>query len=411
MALTLQNNRIDTLKQTFRQAFDAEPSLVCHAPGRVNLMGDHTDYNDGFVLPVAIDFGTDIAVSLRDDRQVRVIALDIDSSENIFSLDDIIFDHQNSWSNYIRGSLIALMKTYPDIKGANLVVTGNVPRGAGLSSSASFEIAVLSAFTQLNNLSLSGVEAALKGQQAENDFVGCNCGIMDQLISALGKQDSVMLLDCQNLSVQYANMPEDLSILIINSNVKRGLVDSEYNTRREQCEAAAKFCGKEVLRDVSLAELDAVEEKIDPLLYQRARHVITENRRTIDMLTAINHQDMASVSKLMADSHQSLKNDFEVTTRETDTLVEILSKSLGNKGGARMTGGGFGGCVVALANKSLIPAAIDAVIAQYQEKTGLVPDIYQCISVNGAFVNSAHESRTQISKKQPLNKNNNKVKL
>jgi len=399
MTLAMSGNRIDKIKNAFTQAFNFQPSLVCHAPGRVNLMGDHTDYNDGFVLPVAINFGTDIAASLRDDRQVKVIALDIDSSENAFSLDGITFDKQNSWSNYVRGSLIALMETYPDIKGANLVVSGNVPRGAGLSSSASFEIAILSAFSQLNNLPLSGVEAALKGQQAENDFVGCNCGIMDQLISALGKQDRVMLLDCQDLNVQYANIPEDLSILIINSNVKRGLVDSEYNIRREQCEAAARFCGKDVLRDVSLAELDAVKEEIAPVLYQRARHVLTENSRTIDMLKALNSQDMTSVSELMADSHQSLKSDFEVTTPEIDILVEILAQSFGNKGGARMTGGGFGGCVVALANKSLIPAAIDAVLASYQEKTDLVPDIYQCLSVDGAFINSTLCSSANRSKK------------
>jgi len=388
MGLSKNSHRHEVLAQAFIEAFRAEPEIICHAPGRVNLMGDHTDYNDGFVLPAAINFGTDIAASKRDDRQVRVIALDIEQNQNVFSLDDISFDQQNTWSNYVRGTLLALLQDYPDINGADLVVSGNVPRGAGLSSSASFEMAILSAFAQLHDLPLTGVAAALKGQQAENDFVGCNCGIMDQFISALGKQDHATLLDCQDLSFQYASIPEDLTILIINSNVKRGLVDSEYNTRREQCEAAARYCGKTVLRDVSMAELEAVKTTIEPVLYQRARHVISENDRTIQMLTALQHNNITTISKLMAASHQSLKNDFEVSTAELDTLVTILAQSLGEQGGARMTGGGFGGCVVALANKSLIPATIEAVQAQYQQKTGLVADIYQCTAVNGAFVNA-----------------------
>ncbi len=384
----IKDTSTDALKQYFIQTIGHKPELICHAPGRVNLMGDHTDYNNGFVLPIAIDFGTDIAASLRDDRLVRVIALDIDQNENIFSLDDIIFDPENTWSNYVRGTIIALMQTYPDIKGADLVVSGNVPQGAGLSSSASFEIAILSTFSQLNQLSMSGVEAALKGQQAENEFVGCNCGIMDQLISALGRKEQVMLLDCHDLSLQYASLPKNLSVLIINSNVKRGLVDSEYNTRREQCEAAAKYCGKNNLREVTLNELGAVKSTIEPILYQRARHVITENNRTLAMFTAVHNQDLAAISQLMADSHQSLKNDFAVTTYETDTLVAMLAQFLGEQGGARMTGGGFGGCVVVLADELLIDAAIDVVLSQYQQKTGLVPDIYRCSAVNGAFVDS-----------------------
>ncbi|GLX86088.1 galactokinase [Thalassotalea loyana] len=380
-------NRNELLTRSFAKAFGAQPDIVCHAPGRVNLMGDHTDYNKGFVLPVAIDFGTDIAASLRDDRQVNVIAIDIDNEQVEFSLDDITFDQKYAWSNYVRGTLFALMQSYPDIKGANITVSGNVPRGAGLSSSASFEIALLLAFTQLNKLSLTGLEAALKGQQAENEFVGCNCGIMDQMISALGKKSQVMLLDCQDLSVQYAVMPDDIAILIINSNVKRGLVDSEYNIRRMQCEAAASFCCKKTLRDVLPEQLEVVKQDIEPILFRRAQHVLSENSRTCQMLSALNKRDMASISQLMADSHQSLKNDFEVTTPEIDTLVDIVATVLGEQGGVRMTGGGFGGCVVALAPKLMLPSVIDAVLEQYPAKTGLTPDIYRCTAVNGAFVN------------------------
>ncbi|WDE08829.1 galactokinase [Thalassomonas viridans] len=377
--------RSETLTDYFTEAFQARPELVCHAPGRVNLIGDHTDYNQGFVLPVAIDFGTDIAIKARDDRTIRVVAWDLGREQVRFSLDDIRFDQQAPWSNYLRGSLIALMETYPDIKGADLLVSGNVPQGAGLSSSASFEMAVLSAFAQINDLALDGVAAALKGQQAENDFVGCNCGIMDQLISAQGKRDHAMLLDCQSLSYQYAALPKELSLLIVNSNVKRGLVDSEYNLRREQCEAAAGFFGKSSLRELSLRELNQAETDLDPVLFKRARHVISENLRTEQMLSALNNRDMATMSRLMADSHLSLKEDFQVTTRETDLLVDILAKVLSGQGGARMTGGGFGGCVVALAPGHLVPEAIAAVLDQYQAATGLVPDIYQCRAVDGAF--------------------------
>jgi len=379
-------DRITTLKYSFAEIFNIQADLACHAPGRVNLMGDHTDYNNGFVLPVAINFGTDIAASKRDDRQVKVVALDLDNSQVNFSLDNIQFDHTDSWSNYVRGSLLALMKSFPDISGANLVVSGNVPQGAGLSSSASFEIAILSAFAQLYDLPLTGVDAALKGQQAENDFVGCNCGIMDQLISALGKKSQVMLLDSQDLTVKYAKIPEEFSILIVNSNVKRGLVDSEYNTRRAQCEQVAEYFGKSSLRAVTLAELEKNKDEIGDVLYQRAHHVLSENSRTLDMLTALNNQDMSAISLVMEESHRSLKEDFGVSTNEVDILVDILADSLKDQGGVRMTGGGFGGCVVALAPKSLIPLAVDAVLAQYQNKTGLMPDIYQCKTVDGAFI-------------------------
>ncbi|MGK0293331.1 MAG: galactokinase, partial [Porticoccaceae bacterium] len=221
----------------FEQQFQRSAALVCHAPGRVNIIGDHTDYNDGFVLPAAINYGTTVAASKREDRIVKVYAHDCGQQINVFSLDDITFDQEMMWSNYVKGTLQALMKKHPEIKGANLVVTGNVPQGAGLSSSASFEIAILKAFTQLYQLDLNGVNAALIGQQAENDFVGCNCGIMDQLISAMGQQGHAMLLDCKDLSFEHAPIPDSLTLFIVNSNVKRGLVDSAYNLRRQQCEA------------------------------------------------------------------------------------------------------------------------------------------------------------------------------
>lgn len=381
-----QSDIIALLEQTFVEHFGYAATQISHAPGRVNLIGDHTDYNGGFVLPAAINFGTWMAGKARNDRTINVVALDCDGERISFSLDDIAFDKVSSWSNYVRGSLIALAKALPDFGGADLVVKGNVPRGAGLSSSASFEVVTLKTMAALYDLPLSGVQAALMGQQAENEFVGCNCGIMDQMISAMGKQHNAMLLDCRSLDIQYARMPEDLAIIIVNSNVKRGLVDSEYNTRRKQCEQAAALLGKTSLRDVTLAELNAAKADLEPILYRRAHHVLSESLRTCDMLAALNRHDMAQISTLMAESHDSLKNDFEVTTSQLDILVSLLADKLGEYGGARMTGGGFGGCVVALTERSHVDNVLATLAEDYHAATGLKADVYLCHAVDGAFV-------------------------
>ncbi len=373
------------VQQQFEQYYGHPPQKICHAPGRVNLIGDHTDYNDGFVLPTAINLGTDIAASIRDDRKVRVLALDCDSEAVIFDLDSILFDTEKMWVNYIAGTLQALMIEFPDIKGADLVVAGDVPQGAGLSSSASLEIAVLKTFAQLNELPLDGVKAALMGQSAENNFVGCNCGIMDQLISSMGKTGHAMLLDCRSLTFQDSPIPKGLEVVIINSNVKRGLVDSEYNTRRTQCEKVASIFNKPALRDVSLQELDSKTPQLGELQYQRARHVITENIRTEQALVAMRNNDITKLSQLMRDSHQSLKDDFAVSTKELDGLVSIVDSVIKDKGGVRMTGGGFGGCVVALVPKEKVDDVFAQVNLQYPIKFGLTADIYICSPSAGAF--------------------------
>ncbi|NQY62548.1 MAG: galactokinase [Alteromonadaceae bacterium] len=369
----------------FEQQFQCSAEIVCHAPGRVNLIGDHTDYNDGFVLPAAINYGTTIAASSREDNVVKVYAHDCDQETNEFTLSDISFDQQMMWSNYVKGTLQALMTTYPDIKGADFVVTGNVPQGAGLSSSASFEIAILKAFSQLYKLDLDGIKAALIGQQAENNFVGCNCGIMDQLISAMGQKGHAMLLDCKDLSFEDAPIPDDLVLFIVNSNVKRGLVDSEYNLRREQCEKVASHFGVSALRDVTLEQLISSKEQIEPVLFKRAHHVITENARAITTLKALKNNDMATISVAMKESHQSLRDDFEVSTKEMDGLVNIIDSVLGADGGVRMTGGGFGGCVVALVPKAMVEQVKDAVNSRYEEEYSLKPSFYLCSETQGAF--------------------------
>lgn len=373
------------VKDLFYQQFQSPAEFVCHAPGRVNIIGDHTDYNNGFVLPAAINYGTTIAASARLDKEVEVFAYNCDSNKNIFSLNNIVFDKQVMWSNYVKGTLQVLMKKYPDINGANLVVVGNVPQGAGLSSSASFEIAILKAFSQLYQLDLNGISAALIGQQAENDFVGCNCGIMDQLISAMGLKNHAMLLDCRDLSFEEALIPDDLTLLIVNSNVKRGLVDSEYNLRRRQCEQVAEYFNVSTLRDLSLEQLNLEKDQIDTILFKRAHHVITENSRALATLDALKNNDMATISIAMKESHESLRDDFEVTTKEMDGLVEIIDEVLGVNGGVRMTGGGFGGCVVALVPSSMVVQVKNAVNSNYERLFGIKPSIYQCTASQGAF--------------------------
>lgn len=377
--------RQQLVENGFSTFFNKQADAYFHAPGRVNIIGEHTDYNGGFVLPAAINFGTDIAASLRDDRQVNVQALDINQESVSFSLDDIQFDEKYSWSNYIRGVLIALLQDYPDIKGVDFVVSGNVPQGSGLSSSASFEIAVLKCFAGLNNLPLDGVQAALKGQQAENEFVGCSCGIMDQLISAMGKKDQAMLLDCRSLEIQYTHIPKGLNLFIVNSNVKRGLVDSEYNLRREQCEEAAKAMNIESLRDADMAMLESYKANMSDVAFVRARHVITENERTLATLSSLNKGEIEKVSQLMRESHLSMKNDFAITTSQIDYLVDLIHSVLGAQGGVRMTGGGFGGCVVALVPDNLIEQIRTKVESDYQAETGIKESIFVCTAEQGAF--------------------------
>lgn len=373
------------IEQLFLQQFNYASTVVCHAPGRVNIIGDHTDYNDGFVLPAAINYGTTIAAAKRDDNIVRVYAHDCGALVNEFNLNDISFEPELMWSNYVRGTLQALMKSGAIIGGADLAVTGNVPQGAGLSSSASFEVAILKTFASMYQLDLDGIKAALLGQQAENEFVGCNCGIMDQLISAMGKDNHAMMLDCKDLSFEDAPIPPQLSLFIVNSNVKRGLVDSEYNLRREQCEQVAQHFGKTALREVTLTQLNAAKSELDETLFKRARHVISENMRVEAALVAMRANDVATLSGLMKASHESLRDDFAVTTKELDGLVRIIDQEVGLAGGVRMTGGGFGGCVVALVPTEIIEQLTRVVVREYPQQYGLKPSIYICEPSQGAF--------------------------
>jgi galactokinase len=372
------------LKRIFHEQFGRTPTSHVRAPGRVNLIGEHTDYNQGFVFPAAINFGTTVVAAARDDRIVNVVAVDYGNKCNSFSLDDIQFDREDGWCNYVRGVAQAL-QGYAPFGGADLLITGNVPQGAGLSSSASLEIALLKSFSELYELELDGVKAALLGQQAENDFVGCSCGIMDQLVSAMGKKGQALLLDCQSLEFQTIPIPPEYQLVIVNSNIQRGLVDGEYNLRRQQCEEAAAAMGVASLRQADMAMLQSHKASMPDTAYRRARHIITENQRTLDMFSALESKDYRRIGELMALSHASMRDDFEITVPQIDYLVELIQSVLGEVGGARMTGGGFGGCVVSLAPREVVPAITEAVERQYRRATGHKETIYVCTAEEGAF--------------------------
>lgn len=376
---------LQKVQQAFTAAFSNQPTLSVQAPGRVNLIGEHTDYNDGFVLPCAIDYHTVIAGAPRDDTLVRVVAVDYAGEQDEFSLDGPIEPHpEHLWANYVRGVVKYLQEAGHMLRGANFAISGNVPQGAGLSSSASLEVAVGQFFKSLCGLAISPSELALIGQRAENRFVGCNCGIMDQLISAEGQVGHALLIDCRSLATQPVAMPAEFAVVIINSNVKRGLVGSEYNTRRQQCEAAALFFGVKALRDVDLATFESRRAGLDPVVARRARHIITDSQRAIDLAAALNSGDLARIGPLMAASHVSMRDDFEITVPPIDALVHIVQEVLGDAGGVRMTGGGFGGCIVALVPQHRVDAVREAVSAQYRAVSGLDATLYVCHASAGA---------------------------
>jgi galactokinase len=374
------------VSELFEAHFGAAPAAVVKAPGRVNLIGEHTDYNGGFVLPAAINYHTYIAFAPRADRSLNVVAYNFDNASASVDLDaQQQQDANESWSNYVRGVVQEMRKKGFKLAGGNLYVAGDLHSGAGLSSSASLEMALIRALTSLSGEAVDPTQAALMGQAAENNFVGCNCGIMDQLISARGQEHAALLIDCQDLSARAVPVPADWEILIVHSGVKRGLVDSEYNQRRQQCEQAAAFFGQQSLRGVGLDQLLAAEGQLDDLSFRRARHVLTENQRTLDAAEALSNSDLAGLAKVMNESHISMRDDFSITVPAIDTLVEILTAAGEGKAGARMTGGGFGGCVVAVAPAEVIPQLAAAVDAQYRAKTGCTPTLIRAKASAGAF--------------------------
>ncbi|PHM46458.1 galactokinase [Xenorhabdus mauleonii] len=375
---------IQNVTESFNAAFLYSPTHFFQAPGRVNLIGEHTDYNEGFVLPCAINYHTVVAAAKRDDTKIRVVAVDYSNERDEFDLaQPILFQQKKMWANYVRGVVKSLAESGYVFGGVDIAISGNIPQGAGLSSSASLEVVIGQTFKSLYQLDISPEKIALNGQRAENQFVGCNSGIMDQLISACGKERHALLIDCRTLETQTVIMPDEMVLLIINSNKRRGLVDSEYNIRRQQCEDAASFFGVKSLRDVSLEDFNAKQARLNPLLAKRARHVITENLRTLAAADALRAGDLLRLGQLMAESHISMRDDFDITVSEINALVAIVKNVIGEYGGVRMTGGGFGGCIVAMLAPDLVESVKQAVELQYETKTGLSATIYDCRAVNG----------------------------
>ena len=370
----------------FTQKYNKQPELTVYAPGRVNIIGEHTDYNDGFVMPCAINYGTAIAGSKRTDHIWNVYAADLDL-EDTFSLNEDFPQSEQKWANYVRGVVKFIQERCPQFKqGADLVISGNVPHSSGLSSSAALEVAMGKFCQQLSDLPLTHTEIALIGQKAENKFVGANCGNMDQLISALGQKDHLLMIDCRSLETQPTPVPKDVAVIIVNSNVPHDLVTGEYNTRRWQCEKAAEFFGVKALRDVSVEEFQKREAELtalNSLVAKRARHVVTENQRVLDAVEALKHNDLTKLGELMGQSHESMRDDFEITVPQIDYLVELAQLVIGKTGGARMTGGGFGGCIVALAPHDKVEAVRKIIADNYEKQTGLKEDFYVCTASQG----------------------------
>ncbi|MFN5128082.1 MAG: galactokinase [Sphingomonadaceae bacterium] len=363
---------LDRVTATFALQFGHAPDLVVRAPGRVNLIGEHTDYNDGFVLPCAIGPANMVAISKRDDDRVDVVAADFDNARDMFALTPPPERNLSQpWADYVRGMIFALQNAGYALSGAKIAIAGNLPKGAGLSSSAALAVAVGKANLALNGIDIDNGRLAQIAQKAECDFVGTQCGIMDQLISAQGKAGHALLIDCRSLELTDAPISHDVAIMIVHSGVTRGLVDGHYNARRRQCEAAAAAMGVKALRDANLDMLAAAH--LDAVTTARARHVITENQRTLAAADALAKNDLAALGMLMAQSHRSMRDDFEITVPAMDDLVALLQNAIGDQGGARMTGGGFGGAAVAIMPIAHVADVQAAIQKQYATPDGHAP--------------------------------------
>lgn len=385
------NSRVSAVTDAFIQQFHAKPQFVVRAPGRVNLIGEHTDYNEGFVFPTAIDREMIIAATPNGSDEIVAYSLDYQETDR-FNLSGIGKSDEHPWADYLRGVLSTLQKRKFVVSGFNAVLAGNVPQGAGLSSSAAYEVAVVTLCNEIDELSIGGKDVALIAQQAENEFVDMQCGIMDQFISALGQEDAALMIDCRSLD--YRAVPLKLSergysIVITNSGVRRGLVDSEYNARRSECADGVKLLSKltgrnlNSLRDIEIGEFETHSGQLPAKVVQRCRHVISENKRVIDAVSALESSDLERFGKLMNQSHVSLRDDFEVSCSEVDQLVELSQKHPGVLG-ARMTGAGFGGCTVAIIANDAVDSFRKSVIPQYEKQTGRKTEIYVCASTAGA---------------------------
>jgi galactokinase len=375
------------VRQIFLDRFGGQPKLF-RAPGRVNIIGEHTDYNDGFVMPVAIDRDTVVAARPRTDRLLRVYSENLLEEASIDLSKDTI-SQTGSWTSYVEGVARVLMSKGCDIEGADLVIFSDVPDGAGLSSSAALELSVGTALAALNNIEIEPKDLALAAQQAEHEYAGTQCGIMDQYISAAGQVDHALLIDCRAMTyVPVSIQSNDTSWVVIDTKVKHSLATSAYNDRRKECETAVATLQQiypdiTALRDVSMKMLEKHEQDLDTTIFKRARHVISENARTLVAKDAMEAGDLKEVGQRMFASHASLKNDYEVTCPELDQLVESATAFDGCLG-SRMTGGGFGGCTISLVQKGREESFIHSLSSEYEKRFGFAPSPLMIQSAQGA---------------------------
>jgi len=366
------------LAQSFAARFASAPRIF-RAPGRVNLIGEHTDYNDGFVFPAAIDLYTWTAVAPRNERKLRVYSENLDELSEI-DLADSPPQPRDHWSDYVHGVAVMLQKAGVSVRGADMAVYSDVPSGAGLSSSAALEVSVASALLAVSGSTLPLAQIAKLCQRAENEFVGARVGIMDQFASCFGSEHHAILLDCRSLEYKRLPLPDTASMVICNTMVKHEHSGGEYNDRRAQCEEGVRllkqrFPSIKALRDVSPAQLESHRGDLPELIYRRCRHIVTENARVVRTAEALQKGDLRAVGECMAESHMSMRDDYEISCRELDIMVDLAN---GREGliGARMTGGGFGGCTINLVRIDAVEQFKTAMLSGYHHATGISSDIY-----------------------------------
>jgi galactokinase len=370
----------------FNKYFNRSPQVLAEAPGRVNLLGEHTDYNDGFVFPAAIDRSMKVLASSREDDTVNVYSADF-SKSSMFSLSSIEKCSRETWSNYLRGVADQLIKNGFTIKGGDFLISGNVPVGAGLSSSAAYEVAVAAAFRKMFKLEMDNIQLALLSQAAERQFVGVQCGIMDQFVSANAMVSTALFLDCRDLAYKNIPLDNEVSIFVCDSAVQRALNNSAYNSRRLECEESAKrlktkFPEATALRDITLEGLEENRGLLEPTLYKRAHHVISENQRVLKGIDLLRNGKMQAFGRLLFESHASLRDSFEVSCPELDLLVELATGCDGILG-SRMTGAGFGGCTVSLVESGQAENFRTKIKPEYDRRTGKNSRIYECLPSGG----------------------------
>ena len=378
--------RLSTIVERFRGRFGASPR-VYRAPGRVNLIGEHTDYNDGFAMPAAIEFYCWVAVGNREDRKLSIYSEEFSATAEA-DLSSTATAPSKSWSDYPIGVALQLEQAGFRIRGANLLIESEVPMGAGLSSSAAIEVATALALAEQSGASPDRVQLARLCQKAENEFVGARVGIMDQFISLHGQKDHALLLDCRALSFESLAIPDSVKLVISNTMVKHELAFGEYNRRRADCEEAVRrvagvLPGIRALRDVSLEQLETHRGVLSDVIYKRALHIVTENARVLDAADALRAGDIERFGKRMAESHRSLRDLYEVSCMELDLMVDLAYQQKGVYG-ARMTGGGFGGATINLVDARYAGEFKEKIAKAYQKETGLMPQIYICKPAEGA---------------------------